>query len=146
MIETTVPKIGEPAKRIDGVSKAIGAHVYPSDYVIDGMLKLRIVRAAHPHARIVSIDTTAATQLPGVVGVFTAKDIPGRNAVGVVRQDAPVLCEDRVRCVGDAVALVAAETDEIAMHARDLVEVEYEVLPVVTDVHEAMKPDALATA
>ena len=142
MTQTTAPKIGDSAKRIDGVAKAMGAHVYPSDYIIDGMLRLRIVRAAYPHARIISIDTSAAEQLPGVVGVFTAKDIPGRNGVGPWRQDDPVLCEDRVRCVNDAVAVVAAETDEIAMQARDLVNVEYEVLPVITDVYEAMKPDA----
>ena len=142
MIEDTVPQIGEPAKRIDGVAKAIGSQVYPSDYVVEGMLRLRILRAAHPHARILSINYHNAEQVPGVVRIFTAKDIPGKNGVGVVRQDAPVLCEDRVRCVGDAVAIIAAETEEAAMLARDLVEVEYDLLPVVTDAREAMKKDA----
>lgn len=142
MSKSTAPKIGEPARRIDGQAKAEGSHVYPSDYMIEGMLRLKILRAAHPHARIVAIDTSRAQQVPGVVGIFTAKDIPGKNAVGVVSQDMPVLCGDIVRCVGDAVAVVAAETEEAARRAQELVEVEYELLPVVTDVRQAMRADA----
>ncbi|MDE0157784.1 MAG: xanthine dehydrogenase family protein molybdopterin-binding subunit [Gammaproteobacteria bacterium] len=142
MVKPTVPQIGEPARRIDGVTKAIGSHVYPSDYVIEGMLRLRILRAEHPHARILSINTSTAEQVPGVVRIFTAADIPGKNGVHPFNIDGPVLCEDRVRCVGDAVAIVAAETDEAAIRARDLVEVEYDLLPVIADVYEAMEPNA----
>jgi CO/xanthine dehydrogenase Mo-binding subunit len=139
---STVTCIGEPVARIDGYAKASGAHVYPSDFVMPGMVWLRVLRANQPHARILSIDTTAAGQVAGVVGVFTAKDVPGSNRVGIVFQDMPVLCEDKVRYVGDAVAVVAAESDEAAYRARDLIRVEYESLPVVDDARTAMEPDS----
>ncbi|MBE9506878.1 MAG: xanthine dehydrogenase family protein molybdopterin-binding subunit [Chloroflexi bacterium] len=142
MTSTVVPSIGEPVVRIDGWVKASGAHIYPSDFVVEGMLWLRVLRAHQPHARILSIDTSAAEQVDGVVGVFTAQDVPGSNRVGTVFQDMPVLCEDKVRYVGDAVAIVAAESDEAAYRARDLIRVEYEPLPVVSDPRAAMEPDA----
>jgi CO/xanthine dehydrogenase Mo-binding subunit len=142
MASTVVPSIGEPVARIDGWAKACGAHIYPSDYVTEGMLWLRVLRSHRPHARILSIDTSAAEQVDGVVGVFTAQDVPGSNRVGSVVQDMPVLCEDKVRYVGDAVAIVAAESDEAAYRARDLIRVEYEPLPVVSDPRAAMEPGA----
>jgi CO/xanthine dehydrogenase Mo-binding subunit len=110
---------------------------------MEDMLWLRVLRAHQPHARILSIDTSAAEQVEGVVGVFTAQDVPGSNRVGVVFQDMPVLCEDKVRYVGDAVAIVAAKSDEAAYRARDLIQVEYEPLPVVSDPRAAMQPDSV---
>ena len=92
--------------------------------------------------RILSIDTSAAQALPGVACALTAEDVPGLNGFGLLFPDMPVLCGDRVRYLGDSIALVAAETDELAYRARDLIEVEYEVLPLVIDPHEALKPDA----
>jgi CO/xanthine dehydrogenase Mo-binding subunit len=139
---STVTGIGEPVARIDGHAKASGAHVYPSDFVMEDMLWLRVLRAHQPHARILSIDTSATGQVAGVVGVFTAKDVPGSNRVGIVLQDMPVLCEDKVRYVGDAVAIVAAGSDEAAYRARDQINVEYEPLPVVGDARAAMEPDS----
>jgi CO/xanthine dehydrogenase Mo-binding subunit len=139
---STVTGIGEPVARIDGYAKASGAHVYPSDSVMEDMLWLRVLRVNRPHARILSIDTNAAGQVAGVVGVFTAKDVPGSNRVGIALQDMPVLCEDKVRYVGDAVAIVAAESDEAAYRARDLINVEYKPLPVVGDARAAMEPDS----
>lgn len=136
------PSIGESVARIDGWAKASGAFVFPSDFVMEGMLWLRVVRARQPHARILSIDTSAAEQVDGVVGVFTAQDVPGSNRVGTVLQDMPVLCEEKVRYVGDAVAIVAAESDEAAYRARELVGVEYESLPVVGDPRAALEPGA----
>lgn len=140
--KVAAPQLGESVKRIDGVAKAVGSQVYPSDQTMEGMLKLRILRSAYPHANIVSIDTSNAEKVPGVVGVFTAKDIPGENGVGVNHRDEPVLCDQRVRCVGDALAVIAADTDDAAARALELVEVEYELLPVVTDAHKAMQADA----
>jgi len=134
--------IGNTVKRVDGWAKASGAQIYPSDFVLDGMIWVRVLRAAHPHARIVAIDTHKAEQLPGVVRILTAKDVPGLNGFGIVSQDQPVLCQDKVRYLGDAVAAVGAESDDIARQARDLIEVTYEVLPPVTDPYEAMKPDS----
>jgi CO/xanthine dehydrogenase Mo-binding subunit len=142
MTSTVVPSIGQSVARIDGWAKASGTHIFPSDFVVEGMLWLRVLRAHQPHARLLSIDTSAAEGVDGVVGVFTARDIPGSNRVGSMVQDMPVLCEDRVRYVGDAVAVVAAESDEAAYRARDLIRVEYEPLPVVSDPRAAMEPDA----
>ncbi len=143
MTPTKAPSIGEPVVRIDGHAKASGAHVYPSDFVLEDTLWLRVLRAHQPHARILSIDTSAAEQVAGVVGVFTANDVPGSNRSGIVFQDMPVLCDDKVRYVGDAVAIVAAESDEAAYRARDLIQVEYEPLQVVSDPRAAMLPDSV---
>lgn len=142
MTSMVTPGIGDSAPRIDGVAKASGAHVYPSDFAMEGMLWLRVLRAGRPHARILSIDTRAAEQVPGVVRVFTAKDVPGTNRVGILFQDMPVLCKEQVRYEGDAVAVVAAESDEATYRARDLIKVEYEALPVVSDPRAAMRPDS----
>ncbi len=137
-----VSKIGDPVPRIDGAAKATGAYVYPSDFALEDMLWLRVLRAGRPHARILSIDTKAAEAVPGVVRILTAKDVPGSNRVGILFQDMPVLCEDRVRYEGDAVAIVAAESDAIAYRARELIQVEYKALPVVSDPRAAMEPEA----
>ena len=142
MTETTVPSIGDPVRRIDGRDKARGTQVYPSDYHVEGMLRVHLLRSKHAHARVNGIETAAARTAEGVVGVFTAQDVPGRNAVGVVRQDGPVLVEDVVRCTGDVLAIVVAENDEQARAARDLIDVSYEPLPAVTDPREAMSSDS----
>src|SRR5262245_37746989 len=106
--------LGRSIVRVDAYAKATGAHRYPSDVVVGDMLWVQVLRAAHPHARIVSIDTAAAEALPGVACVLTAKDVPGVNRFGLVVHDQPVLCEDRVRYLGDAIATVAAESDDLA--------------------------------
>lgn len=137
-----VPNIGDAVGRIDGADKARGLQVYPSDYRVDGMTRVHLLRSAHAHARILSIDTAAAGAADGVVGVFTASDVPGRNAVGVVRADGPVLVGDIARCTGDVLAMVVAETAEQARAACDLIDVQYEPLPAVTDPHEALAADA----
>jgi xanthine dehydrogenase molybdenum-binding subunit len=140
-MNTTSP-LGHPVVRVDAYAKASGAHRYPSDLVMDGMLWVQVLRAAHPHARIVSIDTSAAAALPGVACILTARDIPGTNTFGLIVHDQPVLCDERVRYMGDAVATVAAESDELARQARALIRVEYAVLPTLTDPLQALLPDA----
>jgi CO/xanthine dehydrogenase Mo-binding subunit len=105
------------------------------------MLRLKVVFAGRPHARIRSLDTSAALAHPGVVAVFTASDVP-YNAFGLIDADQPVLCGEVVRFAGDKVALVAAETQEAAEAGAQLVHVEYEDQPVVTDPHAALAPDA----
>ena len=134
--------LGQPVIKLDAYAKASGQHTYPSDVALDNMLWVQVLRAAHPHALIRSIDTSAAEALPGVARVLTAKDIPGENRFGLIVQDQPILCKDRVRFVGDALAVVAAETDELARQARDLIRVDYEVLPPLTDPQQALAPDA----
>ena len=110
---------------------------------------MKILFAGRAHARITRIDTTRAEKMPGVIAVFTAKDVPV-NEYGLGIYDQPVLCgpgsnkpyADRVRFVGDQVALVVAETERQAAEALKAIEVEYEDLPLVTDPRQAMREDA----
>ncbi|MCP3029909.1 xanthine dehydrogenase subunit D [Halobacillus sp. A1] len=125
-------------KRPDGPDKVTGRLNYLTDLHFPHMLYGKIKRSAYPHARILSIHTEEAEQLPGVRAVVTFKDVPGLNAFGIVTPDQPVLCEDTVRYVGDAVAAVAADTKEMAEHACSLIAIEYEPLPVVDDPAEAL--------
>ncbi len=134
--------IGKTVKRVDAKDKATGAIKYMSDLSFPNMLWGKILRAKYPHALIKGIDTSKAKILPGVAAVVTWKDIPGLNGFGIVVPDQPVLCEDKVRYIGDAVAAVAAETKEIAEEAVKLIDVEYEPLPIVDDPIKAMQPDA----
>lgn len=121
----------EPEYRVEGPLKVTGAARYTADVSMPGMLWLAYTRSPRPHARIVSIDTSAAKQVPGVHAVITGADI-GEVRLGRCLLDWPALARDRVRMVGDRVAAVAAETKEAAEEAARLVEVEYEDLPLVT--------------
>ena len=141
--------IGQPVTRVDARAKVTGEARYPGDFEMEGMLHAKILFAGRPHARVLSVDTTAAEALPGVVAVFTAADVPV-NEYGLQTPDQPVLCGpgssnpdgDRVRFVGDQVAVVVATSEQIAARARDLIQVEYEDLPVVSDPFAALEPDA----
>ncbi len=141
--------VGKSVPRVDAVAKVKGEALYPGDINMPNQAYMKILFARRPHARIVRLDTSAAEALPGVLAVFTARDVPV-NEYGLIMPDQPVLCgpgsskpyADRVRFVGDQVALVVAETEEIAAQARDLIEVEYEDLPVLTDPEAAMQEDA----
>lgn len=130
--------IGKRVPRVDSPKKVTGELKYMTDYNYPNMLWGKVLRAKYPYAKIKNIDTSKAESLPGVVTVLTHKDIPGFNGFGIVVPDQPVLCEDVVRCTGDAVALVAAETQEIAEEALNLIEVDYEPLEVVDDAEYAM--------
>jgi CO/xanthine dehydrogenase Mo-binding subunit/aerobic-type carbon monoxide dehydrogenase small subunit (CoxS/CutS family) len=143
-IETAAPLrvIGHSYARPDAVAKATGSARFADDYGFPGMLYGATLRAAYPHARILSIDTAKARSLPGVHAVLTHHDMPGRNRHGLVFPDWPVLCDDKVRYLGDAVAVVAAEAPEIAAEACKLIEVQYEPLPVVASAEQALQPEA----
>ncbi len=134
--------VGKPIARIDALDKAQGRTKYMSDLVFANMLWGRVLRAKYPHARILGIDTSDAEAMPGVVCVLTHKDVKGTNRFGIAVQDQPVLCEDRVGYVGDAVALVAAESERIAEEALSAIRVSYEPLPVVDSPECALEPDA----
>ena len=134
--------IGHSPPRPDAVDKVTGAARYADDYAFAGMLYGATLRAAFPHARIRSIDTRQAAALPGVRAVLTHADVPGRNRHGLVLHDWPVLCDDKVRYLGDAVTLVAAETPEIAAQALPLIAVTYEPLQVVDSPARAREADA----
>ncbi|MBM7563304.1 molybdopterin cofactor-binding domain-containing protein [Paenibacillus sacheonensis] len=117
--------------RPDGPGKVTGALAYLTDRTAPDMLIGRVLRSPHPHAAILAIHAEKARALPGVHAVLTYRDVPGLNGYGIAVQDQPVLCVDRVRYVGDAVAAVAADTDAIADQALSLIEVEYRLLPIV---------------
>ncbi len=140
--ERTRGGIGEDVARIDGLPKSKGAFAYASDLWADGMLWGHTLRSPHPHARIRSIEISAAVASPGVHAVLTAEDVPGKKTYGLEFADQPVLAWDRVRYVGEPVAIVAAEHPELARRAAARIVVDYEVLPAVTDMKEALEPDA----
>lgn len=128
--------------RPDGPAKVTGSLSYLTDMTREDMLYGLVLRSEHPHARIVSINTEIAKQLPGVHAVLTYLDVPGLNAFGIARPDQPVLCEGLVRYVGDALAAVAADSIAIAQHAIELIEIEYDILQVVDDPEQALLADA----
>src|SRR5260221_6190057 len=142
-------QVGKSILRQDAVSKVTGQAAYPGDFDMDGALWMKIRFSDRVHARVVSIDTSRAEAHPGVIAVFTARDVPC-NEYGLVIPDQPVLCgpgsrkagADRVRCLADYVAVVVAETEEAAAVGRDLIDVVYEDLPIVTDAEEAIKDSA----
>jgi CO/xanthine dehydrogenase Mo-binding subunit len=142
--------IGNSITRVDALAKALGHTLFSGDYNFPDQLYLKILFPAYPHAIIRSIDTEKAEKLAGVTAVFTAKDVPV-NEYGLGFKDQPVLCgpgagkpyTDRVRFIGDQIAVVAAESEEIAARAIKLIQVEYEPLPVTTSPHEALKDGAL---
>jgi CO/xanthine dehydrogenase Mo-binding subunit len=141
--------IGRPVQRLDARAKVTGEARFPADYAMEDVLHAKILFAGRPHARVLSVDTAEAETVPGVVAIFTARDVPV-NEYGLQTPDQPVLCgpgsakpdADVVRWVGDQVALIVAESTRAAEQARDLIHVGYEDLPVVSDPFEALKPDA----
>jgi len=136
------PLVGASLPRLDAWEKVSGKTVYTGDLVMPNMLHAKILWSAHPHARIRAIDTSAAKAMPGVHAVLTAADVPGTNRFGLALLDQRVLADDKVRCIADPVALVAAETEELAEEAAAKIVVDYEVLPPVLSIEEALKPGA----
>lgn len=127
--------------RVDAIDKARGAAVYAADVQLAGTAHVALVRSTERHARIAAIDTEEARAMPGVVGVFTARDL----AVGTYGRhvrDVPVLPDAKVRFVGERVAAVVAETRAQAEQAAQLVVVDYEQVPALTDASQALQPDA----
>lgn len=131
--------IGTRVPRLDGREKAMGASQYLADLKLPGMTQVRFVKSPLAHARIKSIDTSAAEALPGVAGVVTHADVPDTR-VGEVVMDQRLFAKEKVRYVGDIVAAVAAEDLETAKRAVELVQVEYEELPAVVSAEQAMDP------
>ncbi len=136
--------VGRSHIRPDAVAKVTGDAIYTDDLTFDGMLFAAVTRAGIPHGFLRRLDVSQAKSLPGVAAVLTADDIPGDHNHGLFHNDWSVMVGigERVRYVGDAVAIVAAETQQIAEQAASLVEAEYEILPPVTDPVEANRPEA----
>ncbi|MGH2621838.1 MAG: xanthine dehydrogenase family protein molybdopterin-binding subunit [Anaerolineales bacterium] len=141
--------LGKPTARVDALAKVTGEALFPGDIDMPNQAYMKILFARRPHAVIRRLETAAAEAMPGVLAVFTAKDVPV-NEYGLILPDQPVLCgpgstkpyADRVRFVGDQVALVVAESEPIAAAAVRRIEVDYEDLPVVTDALAARQAGA----
>ena len=134
--------VGRSLPRVDAIEKVMGSGIYTGDMGFPDMVHAKVKRSEHAHANIISVDTSEAEKLQGVLRVFTASDVTGANTVGLIVPDQPVFAEDKVRHYGDGIAMVVAETPECARKGADLVRVEYGKLEGVYDPEEAMKEAA----
>lgn len=134
--------IGKSLRRQEDWAKVTGAARFTDDLSLPGMLSARVLRSSVPSAFVQKIDCKEARALSGVVAVLTAADIPGRNGVGIILKDEPVLVTDKIRRVGDALALVAAENRHIAAAALEKIEVQLQETAAVFSPQEAMSPAA----
>ena len=140
--------IGDNLPRVDAPAKALGVAKYCDDLYLDGMLHGVALRSAYPRAKVLSIDTSEAEAMPGVVKILTAADIPGQQKIGHLKQDYDVMIPvgKITHFLGDAIALVAAETEEQARAALAAIRVDYEPLPGVFDMMEGLKDETLVHA
>src|ERR1043166_2852290 len=134
--------VGKGALRLDARGKVTGDTKYGQDLFTKKFLFAKVLRTAHPHAEILGINTSAAKKLPGVVAVFTHKDVTGTNLHGLIRRDQEALCSRKVRYLGDAIAIVVAKDELTAIEATKHIRVDYKPLPAVFTFEEALKPDA----
>ncbi|GAP22466.1 xanthine dehydrogenase family protein molybdopterin-binding subunit [Leptolinea tardivitalis] len=134
--------IGKPTNRVDALEKVMGTARYTADYYLPGMLISRCLRSKVPHARIISIDTSEARQIPGVHAVITCDDFIDHGRFGFPIVDMYMLAYQRVRYVGDPIAAVAAENEESLQAALKAIKVELEPLPGLFDPRQALSPDA----
>ncbi|MEO6393365.1 MAG: molybdopterin cofactor-binding domain-containing protein [Pyrinomonadaceae bacterium] len=133
--------IGKPFRKVDARAKCTGQTLFADDIVLPRMLFAKLLRSHHPHALIKSIDTSKAEALPGVFAVITGHDLPIPYGILPVSQDEHALCTDKVRFIGDPVAAVAAIDEDVAFDAINLIEVEYEILPSIANIDEAILID-----
>ncbi|MBI3075787.1 MAG: xanthine dehydrogenase family protein molybdopterin-binding subunit [Deltaproteobacteria bacterium] len=133
--------LGSRSPRLDAADKTTGKAIFAGDLALPGLAWGKFLLSPHAHARIRRIDTTRAEQLPGVIAVVTHRDVPD-VLVGELVKDIRLFQKDKVRYIGDIVAGVVAEDLRTAEEAVKLIDVDYEVLPAVTDAEEAMKPSS----
>src|SRR5205823_11739947 len=130
--------IGAPLPKVDAYAKVTGRALFADDIMLPRMLFGRLLRSPHPHARIIAIDTSRALELPGVLAVITGEDLPQKFGILPSSQDEYALAREKVRYVGDPVAAVAALDPDILDEAIRLIRVEYEVLPALMSIDEAL--------
>src|SRR5688572_5476708 len=134
--------VGQPLPKVDAFAKVAGQTVFADDITLPRMAFARLLRSPHPHARIKRIDVSRAAALPGVLATLVGTELPIPFGILPVSQDEHALALDKVRFVGDPVAAVAALDEETAEEACALVDVEYEVLPPLMTIDEALaRPD-----
>ncbi|MHC4379688.1 MAG: xanthine dehydrogenase family protein molybdopterin-binding subunit, partial [Planctomycetota bacterium] len=130
--------VGKENRKVDGMAKATGEAIYTDDIMLPGMLHAKMLRSPHAHARILSVDTSKAEALPGVLGVLVGAELPIRYGVIPWTPDENALAVDKVRFIGDEIAAVAAVDEDTANEAIDLIEVEYEILDAILDPQVAL--------
>ncbi len=137
-------RVGGRHPKYQAADLVLGRHDYVADLTLPDMVHGALRLSDHPRAKVLSIDTSAADALPGVIRTLTAADIPGERTIGLIRQDWPLMIAvgEETRYVGDVLAEVVADTEAIARAAAALIRIEYEVLEPVTDMHRALEPDA----
>jgi len=137
--------IGHSYPKIEGYEKALGISPFINDMHIDGMLYGALKFSEHPRARVLGIDLSAAEKVPGVIRVFTGTDIPGKRYQGLIEKDWPMMVieGETTRCIGDVLACVVAESEEIARLAVNEIQVAYNVLEPLTDMHQAADSEVL---
>jgi CO/xanthine dehydrogenase Mo-binding subunit/aerobic-type carbon monoxide dehydrogenase small subunit (CoxS/CutS family) len=137
-------RVGTSLILYEGADKALGDKNYVDDLKVPGLIHGAFVFSQHPRAKVLKIDASEAERLPGVVKVITARDVPGKNCVGLIYKDWPVFIGEgeETHCVGDILAMVSADSERTARKAAKLIKVEYEVLKPVLTPEEAMLPDA----
>ena len=142
--ESGAVNVGQAIQRIDAKEKVLGTGEYPDDIYLDGMVYGSAVRSEYPRAKVLAIHPEEALAMDGVIGVYTADDIPGNVKVGHLKHDWDTMIPvgKVTHYLGDAICLVVAETQEILEQAKLKVKVDYEVLEPVLDPFEAMKPEA----
>lgn len=136
-------KVGESILRVDALDKILGKALFAADLKMEGLLHMKVLRSDRPHARIRQINTERAARMEGVLRIFTHKDIPGKNLIGIINKDHPILAGEKVRFVGDPIALVVAHTEREAEQALGEIRVEYEDLPPIFDPEEALHSSTL---
>lgn len=136
-------KVGESIPRVDALEKVLGKARFAADLKMEGLVYMKVLRSDRPHARIKDIRTEKAEHMPGVVRIFTHKDIPGKNRMGIINKDHPILADEKVRFIGDAIALAVAHTEREAEQAIGEIKVEYEDLPPIFDPQEALRSPTL---
>jgi selenium-dependent xanthine dehydrogenase len=134
--------VGREVPRPDARAKVTGSATFAADLYFENMLFAKVLRSEFPHAKLLSVDTEKAKALAGVAAVITADDVPGERNHGLARLDWPVLAYDKVRYTGDAIAVVAADSEALAEEALKLIQVRYEPLHVVASAEEALEADA----
>ena len=138
----TLEQVNRGIPRIGAADQARGRTLFSDDIPLNNPLILRVFRSEKPHARIVDLSVEKAAQLPGVAGVLTAADIPGKNLFGLINKDQPLLAPEKVRFRGEAIALVAAENEQAAQAAMNAIQIRYEELPPIFDPERALDQDA----
>lgn len=136
--------VGQSVVRKDGKEKVLGAFKYGADLELPEMLFGALCFSQHPHARILKVNTNEAMRVDGVVAILAAEDVPGKNTQGIIIPDQPIFVPigGTAKSIADVIAMVIAENEQAARQAVDLISVDYDILPGIFNVHEALSPDA----